>query len=160
MALSRTYNSQLAVSESTPGSFGYGWTSSYSTHLVVNTEAKTATVHQDNGSTVPFREVAAGRYEPGNPLVQATLGKEGSEYVYTLPDQTKLDFNSAGRLSSETDRDGNATTLSYNGSSKQSPTPSAARSPSPTTLKGSSKARQTQWVTRSNTPTKAGTSRA
>jgi len=116
LALSRTYNSQLAVSESTPGSFGYGWTSSYSAHLVVNTEAKTATVHQDNGSTVPFREVAAGRYEPGNPLVQATLGKEGSEYVYTLPDQTKLDFNSAGRLSSETARDGNATTLSYNGS--------------------------------------------
>ena len=46
--------------------------------------------------------------------VEATLADEGSGYVYTLPDQTKLHFNSSGKLTSEEDRNGNAITLAYN----------------------------------------------
>jgi RHS repeat-associated protein len=111
--VTRTYNSQLAASQSAPGPFGYGWTGPYSAHLVVNEEAETATVHQSNGSTVTFSLTASKTYAAAGSWVQATLVKEGSAYVYTLPDQSKLDFNSAGQLTSETDRNGNAVTLSY-----------------------------------------------
>jgi RHS repeat-associated protein len=115
LELVRTYNSQLAVAQSKSGQkagpFGYGWTSSYSAHLQLG--AGTAIVHQDDGSTVSFLEEKGGKYIPTSPLVQATLVKEGSSYVYTLPDQTRLTFNGHGLLTSETDRNGNAITLSY-----------------------------------------------
>jgi hypothetical protein len=54
LALTRTYNSQEAVTQSSPGPFGYGWSSSFSDHLKINTEAKTVTVEQANGSDVVF----------------------------------------------------------------------------------------------------------
>jgi YD repeat-containing protein len=115
LELVRTYNSQLAVAQSEsgqkPGPFGYGWTSSYSAHLQLG--GGTAIVHQDGGSTVSFLEEKGGKYVPTSPLVQARLVKEDSSYVYTLPDQTRLTFNGYGLLTSETDRNGNAITLSY-----------------------------------------------
>jgi YD repeat-containing protein len=111
--LTRTYNSQLAASQSAPGPFGYGWTGPCSAHLVTNEEEETAVVHQNNGSTVLFNLTASKTYVAAG-FVQATLVKEGSTYIYTLPDQSKLDFNTAGQLTSETDRDGNAITPSYN----------------------------------------------
>lgn len=114
LELTRAYNSQVAATQTTPGLFGYGWTDSYDDHLLVNETNKTATVYQGNGSTAIFGENTEGAYVPPNPLVRATLVKEGSGYVYTLPDQTKLAFNSGGQLTSETDRNGNALTMAYN----------------------------------------------
>ncbi len=81
---------------------------------MVNEEAERATVYQDNGSSVTFYLTSSKTYVGASSLVQATLVKEGEAYVYTLPNQNKLDFNSAGQLTSETDRDGNAITLNYN----------------------------------------------
>jgi RHS repeat-associated protein len=112
--LTRTYNSQLAAQQTEPGPFGYGWTGSYSAHVVVNAEAERATVYEDSGNAVTFHLTSSGTYVGPGPWVQATLVKESSTYVYTLPDQTKLDFNSSGQLTSETDRDGNAVTVAYN----------------------------------------------
>jgi RHS repeat-associated protein len=106
----RTYNSQLAASQKEPGPFGFGWTGSYSAHLSIGTEL--VTVHQDNGSTVTFR-ISGTEYIPVGGWIQATLTKSGTEYIYTLPDQTKLEFNESGQLLKETDRDGNAITLTY-----------------------------------------------
>ena len=114
LRLTRTYNSQLAATQSAPGPFGYGWTGPYSAHLVINEEAETATVHQDNGSTVTFDLTASKTYTVAGSWVQATLKKEGSSYAFTLPDQTKLAFNEAGQLESETDRNGNVITVSHN----------------------------------------------
>jgi RHS repeat-associated protein len=117
LGLTRNYNSQLAASESEHGIFGYGWTGSYSAHLALaktcETCSETATVYQDNGSVTLF-EKSGEQWEPVAPLVQATLKKEGTGYIYTLPDQTKLAFSSSGQLTSETDRNGNALTLAYN----------------------------------------------
>jgi RHS repeat-associated protein len=112
--LTRTYNSQLAATQSKPGPFGYGWTGPYSAHLTINEEAETATVSQNNASTAKFVMTEGKTYVGAGSWVQATLVKEGSTYVYTLPDQTKMDFNSSGKLISETDRNGNAITMSYN----------------------------------------------
>jgi RHS repeat-associated protein len=107
----RTYNSQLAASAEEAGVFGYGWTGSYSAHLAIDEEAETATVHQDNGSTVVFYLIE-GKYFPAA-WAQSTLVKEGENYIYTLPDQGKLEFNKSGLLTKVTDRHSNALTLTY-----------------------------------------------
>jgi RHS repeat-associated protein len=114
LELTRTYNSQLAAAQTAPGPFGYGWTDPYAARLVVNEANKTATVYQGDGSAAVFVENKEGAFVPPNPLMRSTLVKEGSSYVYTLPDQTKLAFNSSGQLASETDRNGNALTMAYN----------------------------------------------
>jgi RHS repeat-associated protein len=111
--LTRTYNSQLAVSQSAPGSFGYGWTASYDAHLEMNEEQGTATVYQDDGSTVRFSR-SGEQWVASGPLVQATLAKEGSEYRFTLPTQRILLFNGTGQLTSIVDRNGNTLTMNRN----------------------------------------------
>ncbi len=120
IALTRTYNSQLAAGQSAPGPFGYGWTSSYSAHLVVNASAGTATVYQDNGSTVPFLD-NAGTFTPAGGWIQSALvANANGTYTFTLPDQTVLNFSSTGALTSESDRDDNVTSLTYNASGQLS----------------------------------------
>ncbi len=108
----RTYNSQIAANQKEPGPFGFGWTGSYSAHLSIGTEL--VTVHQDNGSAAAFR-ISGTEYVPVGGWIQAILAKSGTNYIYTLPDQTKLEFNESGQLLKETDRDGNAITLTYKG---------------------------------------------
>ena len=112
--LTRYYNSQAAAEE-IKGVFGYGWTSSFSDHLVVNKTSKVTTLHQANGSTVPFTE-ETGEVFKAPVWTQDTLsGTEAGGYTLTLANQTKYKFTgSTGRLESVTDRDGNATTLTYN----------------------------------------------
>jgi RHS repeat-associated protein len=114
LRMTRTYNSQLAAKQSKGGPFGFGWTGTYGASIVVNEKAETATVDQDNGSSVMFTGTPTKAFLGAGPWVQATLVKSGSSYVYTLPDQTKLVFNSAGQQTSEVDRDGNAIALAYN----------------------------------------------
>jgi YD repeat-containing protein len=72
------------------------------------------TVHQDDGATVQFARTSSGTYVGAGPWVQAKLVKEAGEegsYIYTLPDKSKLEFNSSGLLTSETDRNGNTLTM-------------------------------------------------
>jgi RHS repeat-associated protein len=128
LSFTRTYNSRRAAIQSrmkfpTPGPFGYGWTATDSAHLVRSTPCwlrqyylgwtcgqPVVVVYEDNGASVGFVEKEAS-FKAESPLVQATLVKEGSDYVYTLPDQTKLTFNSSGQLLTGTDRYGNAITV-------------------------------------------------
>ena len=112
LRLTLTYNSLLAVKQATAGPFGFGWTGSYSAYLELKSEGKEAIVHQDNGSTVTFTRSGEAWSAPSG-LVEATLASEGSGYVYTLPNQTTLHFNSTGGLTSEVDRNGNTLTMSY-----------------------------------------------
>ncbi len=111
--LTRTYNSQAAA-EGVHGPFGYGWSSSFSDHLVLEPSKKLATLVQAEGSTVPFVE-AGGSSFTSPAWTQDTLsGTAETGYTLTLANQTKYKFAGAsGRLESVTDRDGNATTLSY-----------------------------------------------
>jgi RHS repeat-associated protein len=127
----RSYNAQAAATAQAEGKpvglWGWGWTGPYGAHLVFGTTEhgqEAVTVDQQNGTGVTFykneaegelEEKGGFEYEQGG-WVQARLAKEGSAYVYTLPDQTKLEFNGEGKLVKETDRNGHATTLTYNGS--------------------------------------------
>lgn len=111
LELTRSYNAQLAATQKEAGPFGYGWTGSYSASLAISSETETATVHQDNGSTATFY-LKGGKYSPSG-WVEATLVKEGENYVYTLSDQEQLEFNSSGQLVKVSDRHKNALTLTY-----------------------------------------------
>jgi RHS repeat-associated protein len=114
--LERTYNSQEAVRESSPGLFGYGWSASFSDHLEFNKEANSVTVVQANGSTAVFFGSIG---TPGETYTAPSWGEaklvftEAHTYQYTLPDQETFTFSSSGRLLSESERNGNVTTVSY-----------------------------------------------
>jgi len=115
LTLTRTYNAQAAVTQSSPGLFGFGWSASFTDHLSINAEAKTVTVVQANGSTVLYD----GTGEPG-PLsgaagVQAklVLNSDGT-YTYTLPNQQVEHFLASGLMFSASDRNGNTSTLNRN----------------------------------------------
>jgi RHS repeat-associated protein len=108
--VTRTYNSQAAAEAEEPGAWGYGWSGPYSSHLDFGEEGA-ITVVQENGATAAFL-LEEGEYVPG-PWVQATLVKVGENYVFTLPDQEKLRFNSEGRLTEQEDRNGNSLSMSY-----------------------------------------------
>jgi len=109
--LTRTYNSQVAAEAKEAGPWGYGWSGPYSSHLEFNKESGAVTVVQENGATAVFA-LEGGKYVPGA-WIQATLIKEGTNYVFTLPDQEKLTFNSEGKLTEQKDRNGNRLVLEY-----------------------------------------------
>jgi RHS repeat-associated protein len=114
LAVTRSYNSQLAASqkkESEAGPFGYGWTGPYSASLEINKEAETATVRQDNGATAVFYK-KEGKYSPPAWNV-SSLKESGESWIFTLPNQETLEFNKSGQLVKQTDRHGNAITLTY-----------------------------------------------
>jgi RHS repeat-associated protein len=113
--LTRAYNSQAAAAGE-HGAFGYGWTSSFSDHVVVNETAKTAVVHQADGQLINFTKTGESTFVATGGATQDTLsGTAGTGYTLTQPTQIKYSFaGSSGRLESVTDRDGNATTLGYN----------------------------------------------
>lgn len=105
--VTRTYNSEAAAAGETSG-WGYGWSGPYSSHLKFEEEGA-ITVVQENGAGAVFNLVE-GKYTPGA-WIQATLVKEGENYVFTLPNQEKLKFNSEGYLIEQKDRNGNALTI-------------------------------------------------
>jgi RHS repeat-associated protein len=117
LKLTRTYNDQAAVTQPSPGRFGYGWSSSFSDHVVLNAEQKLLTVAQATGSVVIFSGTpgSVGEFS-APPQAQAKLSFNSEKvYVYTLPTQEVFDFNEEGRLINETDRNGNTTSFTYNG---------------------------------------------
>lgn len=124
----RTYNSQTAAIATVPGSYGYGWTASYADRLLISTVYGMAAVYHANGSTVVFSDYGSGNYQAA-PWVQSTLTKNADgTYTYVLPTQVTFKFASDGRLLSQTDRNGNATTMSYTADRLTSVTDPAGRS--------------------------------
>jgi RHS repeat-associated protein len=113
LILERTYNSQAGAA-GVHGALGYGWSTSFSDHLIVEPAAKLATLVQADGSTVPFAEGTGGSYTASAWTQDTLTGTAEAGYTVTLANQTKYHFaGSSGRLESVTDRNGNATTLSY-----------------------------------------------
>jgi len=105
--VTRAYSSEAAAAGKT-GVWGYGWSGPYSSHLKFE-EFGRVTVVQENGATATFYPEGSS-YDAGT-WVQATLVKEGETYVFTLPSQEKLKFNSKGQLTEHRDRNGNALTV-------------------------------------------------
>jgi RHS repeat-associated protein len=109
LVLKRSYDS-FAAAEAREGPFGIGWSAPYNGSLEVSGEK--VVIHEANGSAIEFYE-SGSEYTQGG-WDEARLVKESSgSYVYTLPDQSKEEFNSEGKLVKETDHDGNSNTLTY-----------------------------------------------
>ena len=116
LGLSRTYNAQAAVAGD-KSILGYGWSSSFSDHLISEPSTHTVELVQADGSTISFTEGSGETFKAPAWTQDILSGSSSSGYTLTLENQTVYKFNgSTGRLESVTDRNGNATTLAYNGS--------------------------------------------
>ncbi len=112
--LTRTYNSGAA---STNSPFGYGWSFPYGMSLSFP-DATHVAVNQENGSQVEFSGESDGSYAAA-PRVTATLAhnSDGS-WTFVRRHQDTYTFKGSGQLTSESDRDGYSTTLSYDKAGK------------------------------------------
>jgi YD repeat-containing protein len=129
LGLVRTYNSQAAAVATSPGGFGYGWSSLLDDHVVVDQTNALATVYQADGSTVPFTINSDGSFSPPGPWVEASLTKRSDgSFLYTLPDRTQITFDPTGRLLAQADRNGNQITTGYGSGHLTTLTDGAGRS--------------------------------
>ena len=119
--LTRTYNS---LNASTLGIFGYGWSSSYDMHLVVNSDSS-VTITAEDGSQVTATPSGSSYTMPS--WADSTLTASGGTYTYVRHQTQTFTFNSAGQLTSITDPDGLSTTLSYSSGKLSTVTDSAGR---------------------------------
>ena len=106
-AFGRTYNSVVSV----PGPLGPGWTHPFAATLVVSPDGS-ATFQSDDGAVIPFAANGSGGFNP-DPGVLSTLTAVSTGYTITRADQLKYHFDPAGKLTSESDRNGNALTFGY-----------------------------------------------
>ncbi|HEX3174293.1 MAG TPA: RHS repeat-associated core domain-containing protein, partial [Solirubrobacterales bacterium] len=110
--LTRTYSAQDAAAASSPGAFGYGWTNSFSDHLISEESGKKITLVTAMGSTITFSG-GPGSFTAPAWTQDVLSGSAEAGYTLTLPEQTKYIFSGSGRLESIADRNGNKTSLAY-----------------------------------------------
>jgi RHS repeat-associated protein len=125
LGFQRTYISGAAA---TDGRLGFGWTDNYDMSLSVDPSGN-VTVTQENGSTVDFTNAGGGSFI-APPRVLATLEQHGDgSYSFTRKTtNVRYDFTAGGRLTTQVDRNGYATTLSYTGDQLAAVTDPAGRS--------------------------------
>lgn len=112
--VNRFYNSIIQTS----GLFGFGWSTKYDESLLIYPDNKMIRLNEPDGRASYF-----GRANTANPFtsfsqnVTGQIIKNGdSTYTFTYKDGRVHKFNSIGRLLWQKDRNGNQTTLNYNGS--------------------------------------------
>jgi hypothetical protein len=75
LTASRTYNS---AASSTAGPFGYGWTSTYGAHLVIDSSTANVTVVQGDGAQVAYTyQSSTGTFSPGRVTRHGDIGQGG-----------------------------------------------------------------------------------
>ncbi|MBF4563291.1 transglycosylase SLT domain-containing protein [Microbacterium sp. VKM Ac-2870] len=128
LTFTRTYSSSLADPSGPSGAsalngpLGRGWSFNYGMSATTGSGGS-VTVHQEDGSTVPFTVDSSGHYTPSAPRFDATLVKSGSTYVFTRHSTDQFTFDvTTGRLQQISDPAGRAastpyaTTLAYDSS--------------------------------------------
>ena len=126
LAFTRSYAEGIADPSGPNGSlaadgpFGWGWTYSYNLSATTAANGNVA-ITQEDGSQVAFVD-SSGTYTTAAPRFDATLTKNGSNYVYTRRGKDIFTFDAAsGRLIAETDLAGSKanppyqTSLAYDG---------------------------------------------
>lgn len=123
IAVTRTYNS---VRSAIDGPLGPGWSHPYGAALRLDPDG-TVTFISEDGSAIPFRPDGAGGYA-GDPGVLSRLAPvTGGGFTLTRRDGLRYAFDAAGRLTSETDRNGNTLAFTYTGIDLTAITNSAGR---------------------------------
>jgi RHS repeat-associated protein len=126
LSFTRGYNSGTAATS--PGPLGYGWTFTYGTNLVSQNSATTILVTFGSGRADVFTQQPNGSYTAA-PGQFDTLIVDGNG-TYEVLDKSRNDyvFSAAGALQSIVDRNGNVTTLTYNGNQLQTVSTAGGRS--------------------------------
>ncbi|MBI5779854.1 MAG: RHS repeat protein, partial [Planctomycetes bacterium] len=110
LQFSRYYNSKT-IDNSIPG---FGWTFSWNDRLSFENSLGLAIYNQFDGQIVHF--ASQGNNTWINEIGKKTVLTETENgYTLTKPDNTRLFFNSDGRLIEKRDRNNNSITLSYDG---------------------------------------------
>jgi RHS repeat-associated protein len=113
LSLNRTYSAQAAAAATSPGAFGYGWSSTFTDHLSVEEAGAKVTIIKGDGSMVPFTRTSGTSYAGPAWSRETVSGSPEAGYTFTALDRTAYRFSGTGRLESVTDRNGNETTLAY-----------------------------------------------
>lgn len=100
-----------------PASAGYGWASEASSRIV---DLTGELVYKSSGGGSLRWVEQSGSYVPtaaGNYVeAEVDTGSSTARYKLTFKDQTVLEFDTSGKLQRKLDRNGNALTYTYNGS--------------------------------------------
>ncbi|MFB9238252.1 RHS repeat-associated core domain-containing protein [Plantactinospora siamensis] len=119
----RSYSSVMAADD---GPLGFGWHTGYGAHLTINATTGNVVVSQENGAEVTFTNNAGTLTPPAR--TQATLVKNADgTYTFTRQTRQTLRFDTAGKLASMADRNGETTTLTYASGQLSKVTESAGR---------------------------------
>jgi RHS repeat-associated protein len=116
LGFSRTYNSYTAQNAASHGPLGYGWSDPYMINVAVTgSNPPVATVTQENGAQVNFYPFGPA-WVRAAPRIIATLTKNGDgSWKFTRSGGREIfNFDALGRLTSESDLNGNTETLTYN----------------------------------------------
>lgn len=113
LEMTRTYSS-LAAAAGTASALGRGWSFAYDMSLSIDPETKDAVVTNPNGSQTSFEKLS-WRYEAPPNVLAWLIDHEDGTYTYTIKKRTSYTFDTAGRLIGVSDRNGNKTTLAYDG---------------------------------------------
>ena len=130
-SLTLSYNSIDTNDEA----LGLKWNHNYNLRLVPSSDGSSVAFRAEDGNRITFR-LSNGIYYPEAISGDTSQIVKNSDHTYTktLKDGLVYGFDTSGRLTSITDRNGNAKTLTYNGSDIASITDSNGR----TTTVGSS----------------------
>jgi RHS repeat-associated protein len=107
---SRIYRSDSTWTNNTIGTL---WRTNYARTLSVSSSS--ASITDGTGATTQFTS-AGGLWMPVNPATTATFFTSGSNYLYTLADNTVEKYSSASKLTRISYQDGGGINLSYNSS--------------------------------------------
>ena len=113
---SRSYNSQDAIRK---GPLGFGWTHPYEQGLRFSIEETattdtTITAFLDEGRRQIYtKNIFSSTYESQPGVLEKLIKNDDGTYVILRPDQSKLNFDSNGILTSLVDSYENTTTLAY-----------------------------------------------
>lgn len=112
----RTYNSKTA--DTNTGDFGHGWACTYCQNLNLS-DGQGAAWERADGAKNYFKKNPDNTFTSEDGVFE-TLVYDPATTTYTLThkDQTKLVFNSAGKLVKQIDTDGNTTTINRNASNQ------------------------------------------
>jgi RHS repeat-associated protein len=107
-AFSRTYNS----SDTRVGRLGQGWSDSLDWTIATQTDGG-AIVRAGSGQQLHFTKLADGTYAADGGGRATLTALTGGGFELVTNDQIRYAFDSTGRLTSETNRNGQGLTLSY-----------------------------------------------
>jgi RHS repeat-associated protein len=109
LTFTRTYNSQSASSW---GLLGRGWRCEYQVALEFPSATEVACIAADGRREV-FVAAGGGSYTSPAGVTDSLVENGDGSFTLTHLDQSRLEFDSAGRLVNTADRYGNTTTLEY-----------------------------------------------